>query len=60
MSSIADGIGRGIPATNPLVITRKLGHPELIFNEKHDKQLQFDKDAGPRWQLSMKENCWVC
>jgi hypothetical protein len=37
MSTYAEGVGRKNSSTNPLVLTRKLGHPELIFNEKIDK-----------------------
>ena len=29
---MAGGLGRGHTTVQPLVITRTLGHPELIFN----------------------------
>ena len=45
-------------------MTRKLNHPELIFNQTikndHTKHRFFKKDAGQVWSLSMKNECYVC
>jgi len=60
MSTTKAGVGRHISAGSPLVLTRKLAHPELFYDESKGKQLHFDKNAGLRWQLSLKENCWIC
>jgi hypothetical protein len=32
-SRMKDGLGRNLSSVQPLVISRKLGHPELIFND---------------------------
>jgi len=32
-SCMKDGLGRNLSSVQPLVISRKLGHPELIFND---------------------------
>lgn len=45
-------------------MTRRLNHPELIFNQrlKNDTTNNrfFKKDAGAAWQLSAKNQCYVC
>lgn len=49
MSTTKAGVGRHISAGSPLVLTRKLAHPELFYDESKGKQLHFDKNAGLRW-----------
>ena len=44
------GLGRGRNASvQPLVITRKLGHPELIFDESANKNTHFKVQASAKW-----------
>ena len=48
-----------------IVLTRKLNHSELIFNQKiSNDQIKsnrfFKKDAYSDWQLSMNNQCYVC
>ena len=46
------------------VMTRKVNHPELIFNQslKYDKTKYrfFKKDAAQQWKLSRNNECYVC
>ena len=48
-----------------VVLTRKVNHAELIFNQKISddnvyKCRFFKKDAGADWFLSPKHECYVC
>ena len=48
-----------------IVLTRKLNHSELIFNQKisrdnNKKERWFKKDADSDWMLSPKNECWIC
>jgi hypothetical protein len=42
----------------PIILSRVLGHHELIFNERKEKSTHFDKNAAGKWTLS--SNCWIC
>jgi len=42
----------------PIILSRILGHHELIFNERKEKSTHFDKNAAGKWTLS--SNCWIC
>ena len=44
------GLGRGHSTIQHLVITRKLGHPELIFNEHDSKNTHFKPHASAKWE----------
>ena len=59
-SYMRGGIGRGTATTQPLVITRKLGHPELIFNEHDVKNSHFKPHASAKWIKSVASECWIC
>lgn len=56
---------REILVDDPMLFTRKLGHPELIFNEAiyaGKRELSIDNAEG-RWlfQSSARDNeCYVC
>jgi hypothetical protein len=59
------GVGRvenGIEDT--LVLTRKCGHPELIFNNNKFKDLYWEVDSAEQWQLSFNHEttneCYIC
>ena len=60
------GIGQTDDKLNDqIVLTRKLNHSELIFNQKisNDQSKQhrwFRKDADQDWMLSSKNECYVC
>ena len=54
------GIGRVSTSVQPLVITRKLGHPELIFNENDSKNSHFKVHASAKWTRMQGRECWVC
>ena len=48
-----------------LVLTRKLNHPELIFNQRISDDDDFDRrffkvDANECWTLSPKNECYIC
>lgn len=59
-SYMKGGLGRGIQSVQPLVITRKLGHPELIFNEHVDKNTHFKVHASAKWARMQTNECWIC
>ena len=47
------------------VLTRKVNHPELIWNQDpqndhSSKKRYFEVDAAENWQLSMKNECFMC
>lgn len=42
------------------MLTRKLGHPELVFNEKIGKTMHFETSAASKWSLSKGDQCWIC
>ena len=44
-SCMKGGLGRQHQSVQPLVITRKLGHPELIFNQSDSKNTHFKVNA---------------
>jgi hypothetical protein len=44
----------------PLVLARKLGHPELFFDENKTKSLNFTNNAACRWSLEDRDGCWIC
>ena len=59
------GVGRvenGIEDT--LVLTRKCGNPELIFNNNKFKDLYWEVDSAEQWQLSFNHEttneCYMC
>ena len=54
------GLGRGQASVQPLVITRKLGHSELIFNDHDAKNTHFKPNAGAKWQRMQGSECWIC
>ena len=43
------GLGRHASTVQPLVITRKLGRPELIFNNADSKNTHFKVNAQAKW-----------
>jgi len=47
-----------------LVLTRKLNHPELIFNQRIYKDSTKDRffkvDANQSWALSHQDECYIC
>lgn len=45
-SYMKGGIGRGYNSVTPLVITRKLGHSELIFNDHANKNTHFKANSA--------------
>ena len=47
------------------VLTRKINHAELVFNQDIHKDKipllrYFEKDAGSFWQLSQRNECYCC
>ena len=54
------GLGRGSESVQPLVITRKLGHPELIFNENESKNTYHKVHASAKWARMPNNECWIC
>jgi len=59
-SSLKSGVGRGTATVQPLVITRILGHPELIFNQGDSKNTHFKVNAQARWTRMQNSECWIC
>ena len=59
-SYMKGGLGRGYSTIQPLVITRKLGHPELIFNEHDSKNTHFKVHASAKWARMQSSECWIC
>jgi len=59
-SYMAGGIGHGHSTVQPLVITRKLGHPELIFDENDTKNTHFKTHASAKWVRGQGNECWIC
>ena len=43
-----------------MVISRKLGHDELIFNEGDNKNTAFESAASRKWVKMSKNECWIC
>ena len=41
------------------MITRKLGHPELIFNEHDVKNTHFKAHASAKWVRMVSDECWI-
>ena len=58
-SYMKGGLGRGHSTIQPLVITRKLGHPELIFNEQDSKNTHFKPHASAKWARMQSSECWI-
>lgn len=62
----AGGVGReGSSCLDYFVVTRVLNHPELTFNQRpqHDKDTNirfFEKDAMQFWQMSARNECYIC
>ena len=54
------GIGHQRICLQPLVLTRKLGHKELIFNETDEKSTYFLEDSASTWIKMPRDNCWIC
>lgn len=44
-SCMKGGLGRHVSTVQPLVISRKLGRPELIFNNNDSKNMHFQVNA---------------
>jgi len=46
------------------ILSRKLNHPELLFNQipvrDSTKHRFFKVDAGQSWTLSSKDECYIC
>lgn len=47
------------------MLTRKINHPELVFNQdihkdKIDNVRYYEMDAGSFWKLSQKNECYIC
>jgi len=46
------------------VLTRRLNHPELIFNQRvsidDTKDRFFKVDANQYWTLSRQDECYIC
>ena len=60
MSSAKEGIGRGRYVEEPLVITRRLGHPEQSYNEKIFISDDFNSMYASNWRVSFRDECWMC
>ena len=58
-SYMKGGLGRRHASVQPLVITRQLGHPELIFNEQEGKNTHFRVHASAKWIRSQASECWI-
>ena len=58
-SYMKGGLGRGYSTVQPLVITRKLGHPELIFNEAESRNTHLKVNASAKWIRSPSSECWI-
>ena len=57
------GTGIGRSQTNEIddfVLTRKVNLPELIFNQNPNKDCYFEIDAGNKWRLSDRCQCYSC
>ena len=54
------GFGHTTLMQQPLLFTRKLGHPELVFNDTRVSQTHFDSNAPQKWTLAENDGCWVC
>ena len=59
-STVQRGVGRGYLPQQPLLLQRKLGHPELIFNGARGKSLHFEAGAGAKWEIGERDSCWIC
>ena len=54
------GLGRNYTTVQPLTISRKLGHPELIFDETEQKSMHFKVNAAAKWSRMQGDDCWIC
>lgn len=54
------GLGRNQSTVQPLVISRKLGHPELIFDDTDQKSMHFKVNASAKWSRMQGDECWIC
>jgi hypothetical protein len=44
----------------PLVLSRQLGHSELIFSQASDAGNFFEREAASKWVLNDSNECWIC
>ena len=44
----------------PLILSRKLGHNELIFNMSNLDNTYLQPGAQAKWTLSDTDDCWIC
>jgi hypothetical protein len=59
-SCMKSGLGRNLNTVQPLVISRKLGHPELIFNDTDQKNVHFKVNSAAKWARMQSSECWIC
>lgn len=55
------GIRRSDDVQDPFILTRKIGHPELIFNDsEHCASEYCQANALAKWQFYNSYECYVC